>query len=298
MTRLDDFLDPLHHGVWEVAIPKDLVTEPPDPGWERSLINIPTPGTLASYRKGNYHVHETSTEWKVHLDRYDPKVHPFLHLADDAPLLLMIADTFVTLVASTRSSPGSKTGIILREQKRTWQILILVGFALALLGAWIITNPLLTFGGMMHLLLPLGIVVLGVFIARKGISLHQKSLVSAGSLFLGVSVFFLGIVTFYLPLDDFVQLLLLILAFWAFGSAYMSFSRVARGKSAVPEGFYRRLGTGCFSFLLAVSILLIPDAMLALLMEVFGTLVFLLGVALGSGGWRLREKMRGPGKDE
>ena len=37
-----------------------------------------------------------SAEWRVHLDRYDPKVHPLLHLVDDAPLLLMISDTFMT----------------------------------------------------------------------------------------------------------------------------------------------------------------------------------------------------------
>jgi hypothetical protein len=65
MTRLDDFLGPLHEGVWEVVVPKDTVTEPPDTGWKKSGINVPSPGTLASYRKGRYHVHETKTEWRV-----------------------------------------------------------------------------------------------------------------------------------------------------------------------------------------------------------------------------------------
>jgi hypothetical protein len=69
MTRLDEFLEPLHHGVWEVAVPKDSVTEPLDSGWEKSKINVPSPGTIDSYRKGQYHVHETATEWRVHLDR-------------------------------------------------------------------------------------------------------------------------------------------------------------------------------------------------------------------------------------
>jgi len=292
MTRIDDFLDPLHQGVWAVTVPKVMVSEPLDAGWERSLINVPSPGTLASYRKGNFHVHETSNEWKVHLDRYDPKVHPFLHLADDAPLLLMIADTFLTLIISTRCSPERNTWGTLKEQRRTWEIMILAGFALALAGVWIITNPLITFGGIIQFLFPLGIMVSGVFITRKGISLHHMSLVSFGSLFFGISVFCLGIVTLFLPLDLFILLLLLILASWAFGSAYMSFSRVVRGKKAVPEGFYYRLGTGILSFLLAISILLVPDAILALLMEIFGVLIFLLGIVLCSGGWRLREKMK------
>jgi hypothetical protein len=75
MTRLDEFLEPLHHGVWEVVVPNDSVTEPLDSGWEKEKINVASPGTIVSYRKGQYHVHETTTEWRVHLDRHDPKLH-------------------------------------------------------------------------------------------------------------------------------------------------------------------------------------------------------------------------------
>ncbi len=292
VTRLDDLLEPLHQGIWEVAVPKESVTEPLDAGWERSLINIPTPGTIASYRKGQYHAHETVAEWKVHLDRYDPKAHPVLHLLDDAPLLLMIADTLITLVAAARRGPGSYVDMQLKEQKRTWQVLLLAGCALALIGIWIFGNPLDSFGGIVSLLFPLGIIALGIVIARKGISLHQGALVSPGSFFIGISLVLLGIVTFDFGLDVWIQLLLLILASWAFGSAYMSFSRVARGRREVPEGFFRRMGLGIFSFILAAGILIVPDAMLELLMETFGILVFLLGIAIASSGWRLREKMR------
>ncbi len=291
ISRIDDFLGPLHEGIWEITIPKSSVTEPLGPGWERSLLNIPSPGTLASYRKGHYHIHEKQTAFSVHLDRYDPKTHPFLHLVDDAPLLLMIADTFTALVASARKSAEIKTGLLLKEQKRTWQILIMVGFALFLVATWIILNPLLTFGGILRIMVPLLIMVLGIIISRKGISPDFTGIVSRGSLFIGVSVFLMGIVSFYLPLDIFVQIVLLVLSFWAFGSAWMSFSQVARGKDSVPEGFYRRLMTGIFSLLLALLILLIPDAMVALLMEIFGILVLLLGIVLCAGGWRLRVKM-------
>lgn len=203
----------------------------------------------------------------------------------------MIADTFTTLVASARKSPEIKTGLLLKEQKRTWQILIMVGIVLFLVSTWIVLNPLLTFGGILHIMVPVLIMVLGIIISRKGISPDFTGIVSLGSLFIGVSVFLLGIVSFYLPLDIFVQVLLLVLSFWAFGSAWMSFSQVVRGKDFVPEGFYRRLITGIFSLLLALLILLIPDAMVALLMEIFGILVLLLGIVLCTGGWRLRAKM-------
>jgi hypothetical protein len=91
MTSIEDFLQPLREGVWEVIIQKDQVEDPLGPDWIVSLINIPTPGTIASYRKGKYHLHETKKAYKVHLDRYDPKKHPIFHLIDDAPLLLMIS---------------------------------------------------------------------------------------------------------------------------------------------------------------------------------------------------------------
>lgn len=267
------------------------MTEPLDPGWERSLLNIPTPGTVASYRKGHYHVHETEHAYSVHLDRYDPKIQPFQHLVDDAPLLLMIADTFVTLVARARKAPEMKTGVVLTEQKRVWQIQILVGVALFLTALWIVFNPLITFAGMTNILVPAAIMVLGIMISRKGFSGDATKVLSPGSLFLGISVFFLGIVSFYLPLDIFIQVVLLILSFWAFGSAWVSFSLVAKGKQSVPEGFYRRMFIGIFSLLLALLIVLIPDAAVALLMEILGILVLLLGVVLCAGGLRLRAKM-------
>ena len=112
VTTLDEFLRPLHEGVWEVIVPKESVTEPLDPSWVKSRINVPSPGTRASYRKGQYHAHEQQTEWHVHLDNYDPKVHPVLHLIDDAPLLLMIGDTVVTLIAGTRKKTGKEEEIL------------------------------------------------------------------------------------------------------------------------------------------------------------------------------------------
>ena len=78
----------------------------------KSPINVPSPGTIASYRKGQYHAHEQPAQWHVHLDNYDPKVHPYLHLVDDAPLLLIIGDTVVTLIAGSRKKTGNEKEIL------------------------------------------------------------------------------------------------------------------------------------------------------------------------------------------
>ena len=148
-------------------MPKESVTEPLDAGWVKSPINVPTPGTIASYRKGQFHVHEQQAEWHVHLDNHDPKVHPYLHLIDDAPLLLMIGDTVITLIAGTRKKTGNEKEI-LEDQKRSWKEQVLVGALLMLVGIFIVVNPMLSFKGLMNLLVPLAIISLGIITARPG----------------------------------------------------------------------------------------------------------------------------------
>ena len=80
--------------------------------------------------KGRFHVHETKTEWRVHLDRYDPQKNPLMHLVDDAPLLLMISDTFMTLVMDTKRTEIKKTADILRTQRFIWQEQVVFGLVL------------------------------------------------------------------------------------------------------------------------------------------------------------------------
>lgn len=162
MTRLDDYLGPLDRGVWEVAVPKETVTEPLGPAWKRSRLNVPSPGTIASYRNGRYHVHETKEEWRVHLDRYDPTVHPFLHLVDDAPLLLMISDTFMTLVLDTRRRDVQDTAGILAAQRFIWQEQGLYGLVLVLAGLFILANPFRFFLNMFEIFIPLAITGFGI----------------------------------------------------------------------------------------------------------------------------------------
>ncbi len=44
MSKLEDFLTPLHQGVWEVIVLKEDVTEPLGKGWVKSGFNLPSPG--------------------------------------------------------------------------------------------------------------------------------------------------------------------------------------------------------------------------------------------------------------
>jgi uncharacterized membrane protein HdeD (DUF308 family) len=291
VTRLDDFLAPLHQGVWEVEVPKESVTEPLDPGWEKSSVNIPSQGTIASYRKGQYHVHETTDEWRVHLDRYDPKDHPVLHLVDDAPLLLMIGDTVVALAQDTQRGKVRDTDTILEEQNRSWQLQVLIGVALLLGGIYIIANPLSFYQGLIRLAVPLLIIVLGIMLVTRGVTFRPVALISAYYLILGILVVLIGIVSFFLPIAVWSTVILGIVTLWGFGSAYMALRRVAHGRAAVPDGFYKWLLIGILSLLLAVLILVLPNHTVALIMIVIGILALLLGTTLVVNGVRLRRWM-------
>jgi len=291
VARLDDFLAPLHRGVWEVVVPKESVTEPLDPAWERSSVNVPSPGTIASYRKGQYHVHETADEWRVHLDRYDPKDHPLLHLVDDAPLLLMIGGTVVALAQDTRKGKIRDTDAILEEQKRSWQLQVLIGATLLIVGSYIIANPLSFYQGLIHLALPLLLIALGIMLVTRGATFRPPALISGYYLVLGILVVIIGIVSFYLPIAVWSTVILGIVTLWGFGSAYMALRRVAHGRAAVPEGFVKWLFIGVFSLLLAVSILLLPNPTVALIMIVVGVIALLLGITLMVNGVRLRQWM-------
>lgn len=290
MSKLDEFLEPLHHGVWEVTIPKESVTEPLDPGWQKSTLNVPSPGTIASYRKGLYHVHETSTEWRVHLDNHDPKHHPVLHLIDDAPLLLMIGDTFVTLIADSRKKTGDEEKI-LEGQTKAWQDQVLIGLFIILVGLFVVTNPLLTFQGITQLFVPLVIIGLGLFTLWKGVSIRPFRILSGDILYRGMGIMLAGIIAFYLPLAVWVIVLLGILALWMLASAIKLLGRARKGRAAIPEGFISRIVIAILSIVLVGLVIVNPKRILQLLMVIMGIVAFLLGVMLVVNGIRLRKRM-------
>lgn len=290
MSNLDEFLGPLHHGVWEVEIPKVTVTEPLDQGWEIFRINVPSPGTIASYRKGQYHVHETATEWRVHLDNHDPKRHPILHLIDDAPLLLMIGDTFGTLIASTRKKTGDEAKI-LEEQSKAWKDQVLIGLFIILVGIFVITNPLLTFKGITRLFVPLVIIGLGMFTIRKSVRVQPLRINEDAGLYRGIIISIAGIIAFYLPLTLWIVGLLGILAVWMLATAIVLLGRARKGRSAIPEGFVSRVVIAILSLCLVGLIITYPIEIVGLLMIVLGVIGLLLGIMLFVNGVRLKRWM-------
>ena len=290
MSSLDEFLGPLHHGVWEVEIPKESVTEPLDQGWEVSRINIPSPGTIASYRKGQYHVHETDTEWRVHLDNHDPKRHSILHLIDDAPLLLMIGDTFGTLIASTRKKTGEEAKI-LEEQSKAWKDQILIGLFIILVGIFVITNPLLTFKGITRLFVPLVIVGLGIFTIMKSVRVQPFRIIEDAVLYRGIIISIAGIIAFYLPLTLWIVGLLGILAVWMLATAIVLLGRARKGRSAIPEGFVSRIVIAILSLCIVGLIFTYPIEIVGLLMILLGVIGLLLGIMLFVNGVRLKRWM-------
>ena len=292
MTRLDDYLKPLDQGIWEVVIPKDTVTEPLDTGWKKSGINVPSPGTIASYRKGRFHVHEMRTEWRVHLDRYDPKEHPLLHLVDDAPLVLMISDTFMTLVMDTKRTDNKKTADVLKTQRFIWQEQLIFGLVLCLVGLFVINNPANFFKSLFEQIIPCIIIGLAILLLVRPFRTRLPENYRAVDLSCGIGIFCAGIFAFFLPLALWVIFILVILAAWMIASAVMLLLRVAKGRHAVPEGFYSRLAIGIVSLLLAIHLFLSPAGVLLLLMEILGAVTLLLGITLCINGLRLRTWMK------
>lgn len=287
MVRLDDCLGPLSEGVWEVVIPKSVLTEPPGPGWERSAINIPSPGTIASYRNGQYHAHETADDYRVHVDRYDPKAHPILHLADDAPLLLMVADTFGTLVRESRDPVTRDTRAVLEAQETTWQRLVLAGASSMVVAFLIISDPLSSFEAVTQMILPLVLGLLGIITLAREIRPVFRGF---HALVPGVAILAAALVAALLSLEAFTGIVLAILGVWALLSSLLSFRHLSRGRAGVPEGFGLRLGIALGSLAFAATVFLAPEWIVPLLMETVGILGMVTGFILLGDGLRLRKR--------
>ncbi|MEN6609809.1 MAG: hypothetical protein ABFC24_03125 [Methanoregulaceae archaeon] len=273
-------------------MPKESVTVPLDSGWVKSRINVPSPGTIACYRKGKYHAHEQQAEWHVHLDNYDPKVHPILHLIDDAPLLLMVGDTVVTLIAGTRKKTGKETEI-LEEQERSWKEQVLAGALLLLGGTFIFANPSLTFKATIHLLVPLLMIGLGIITSSQGLSFRPAGVREGGLFYRGIGIVIAGVITFFLPLHLWIGVILGILTLWMFASAVILLARAGKGRTAIPEGFTSRVAIAVLSLMLGVLIFLNPWGLFQVIIMTVGVIAILLGLMLFVNGVRLRDRMIG-----
>jgi len=292
MQRIEDLLEPLHQGVWQVVVQKDEVERLSGAQWVRSRINIPTPGTIASYRNGQYHLHETATEYRVHLDRYDPKKHPFLHLIDDAPLVLMIFDTVAALATDSRNAFKS-TGSILEEQRKAWKLMILTGLFLIILGGWIASEPFITFDSITRFIVPIILIGISIPFLRSGIDIHPLRIKSTGRLILGIGIAFIGLSAFFEEPDSTAGIFLLVVTFWTFASAWVSFRYSFRNRRGSLQEVIPRFIIGTLSLLVAVATLFAPDTVVIALVFILAGIAILFGCYLileGIAFWRRMKK--------
>ncbi|MBN1165596.1 MAG: hypothetical protein JXA44_00535 [Methanospirillaceae archaeon] len=291
MTTIDDYLQPLNNGVWEVVIHKDDISEPLSDNWEKSPVNVPTPGTVASYRNGQYHAHETKTEWRVHLDRYDPNVHPVLHLIDDAPLFLMISETIITLF-SEAVGRSTQTKEKLKDQEISLKKGFLFGFILLLIGSVFLISPKVMYYGIIGVVLPAIVIGAGALSVIRSIIRHPGEVSDQKDLFYGGLLIIVGIILVYIPVIFWSLLLLVMLSFWMLSSAFILLNRARKGRSAIPEGFYSRLAIALISIIVVLIPLLIPGMMLHLFMLIMGVIIILLGCALISASYNLKQRSK------
>ncbi len=298
MPALDDFLETLHQGVWEVVIPKESVTEPFGAAWKKSPLNLPTPGVIASYRKGKYHLHETQTEYKVHLDRYDPETHPVLHLVDDAPLLLMIAATVGTLIHYVRAGPPESTEEVLKEQEQSWRWQVLIGLPMIFAGILILSDGLDLFFGIVSVAVPVLLSGVGIAIIGKGYLDNPDKNRFPSEIFPGLIVLAIGIISWFFALRFWILSVFLIIVVWNFGSAAFLIAGVLKKENASRDDLATRLILGFLSLIFAALIVWVPGSGEFFLGIAIGSLAVLGGTALIVNGLRLRARMAGRSPEE
>ena len=275
MSILDDFLGPLHQGIWEVIVPKKHVDGLLGPDWKESKVNLPSPETIASFRKGRYHAHETKSDYRVHIDLYDPVQHPVMHLIDDAPLLLMISGSVESLWVDAKNTRKMDSAELLREQRIAWQLIFLAGICLLILGGLIIARLFSVFDIFLAYGLPLAIIGFALFIIFQGIRMRPLNAVAKKNIIVGAIFIVLGLLAFLFPAFT-VLLLILLIAIWPISSAIVSLKRVRKGKVATPDGFTKRLVIGVGSIILAVLSILFPvEVTMFILVLVAGIVIFI-----------------------
>jgi uncharacterized membrane protein HdeD (DUF308 family) len=287
MPALMDFLDALHQGVWEVVVPKEEVTEPVEGLWKKSPVNVPTPETIASYRNGQYHAHETEQDYRVHVDRYDPEKNPVMHLVDDAPLALMIFETLETLTVSTgdvkREDPVARiVNLRLSGGMRIALGALVFGIGFVLLLLAVGTTVLL-----FEVVVPALVVLAGIVLLSNGIRLRVRGEHAKKDVVRGLALI-AGAVMLYLFWAFYVVLLLLILAAWFLSSAAVTLGRVVRTRGKLSQGFAFTLGLGVVSLLFGYWAFADPARLLKILVLVLGVITILAGIFLVTDGYGLR----------
>ncbi|MDD1724825.1 MAG: hypothetical protein LUQ07_06830 [Methanospirillum sp.] len=294
MPDIYDFLSALHQGTWEVVIPKSLLTTPLGPEWKPSAINVPTPDTVASYRNGQYHAHETKTEYRVHLDRYDPKKNPFLHLIDDAPLILMIYETVETLYVTGKDTRRKDMKERLQEQQITWKIRVVTGIGLItasiILGLMAINQSDILFSA----ILPGLVGIFGIFLVATGIIQRARNEHSNRDIFNGLLMIG-GSIIMFLFWHLYFAILFILLSLWVLSSAYVTITRIMKNKKNIPQGMLLTLGMGIGSLALGIYSIIDPGSFLTILIILLAAIIFLAGLCIcidGYGLWNAGKLMK------
>ena len=182
---------------------------------------------------------------------------------------------------------------ILDEQNTTWRMLFLMGLAMMATGIFIGLDPYAFFEGIVLFLIPLIVVAVGACIIVRGSLFGSRSTAIWSRIFLGLGIIAIGTALLFLPNDLIAGFILLILAFWTFSSGIVSVKRLSGGRSGVPEGFFKILAVGILSLILAVAIVVAPDTMITILVDIVAVIVILLGMLLIGEGLSLKRRMKG-----
>lgn len=291
MSTLESYLDALHQGVFQVVVPKDLVTEPLEPGWKRSAINVPSPETIASYRKGQYHAHETVLEYRVHMDRYDPEKNPIMHLIDDAPLALMLHETmetvFITGKDATRRDPLQR----LADQHMTWKFRMGLGIVLVAIGVTLLLTAFYGTLSFFAVTLPALVLILGLIAIAKGARQRNRKEHADKDIIRGSIVAVAGIALFIFW-KLYLILILLVLAVWLFSSAAVTLLRAYRERGSLTKGFWYTLGLGVSSLVLGILAITLPGGLIRLLILLLAGIVLMAGAFIVLDAYGLRNAAR------
>ncbi len=291
MSTLESFLDALHQGVYQVIVPKAVVTEPLEPDWKRSAINVPSPDTIASYRRGQYHAHETVSEYRVHMDRYDPEKNPLMHLIDDAPLVLMVHDTMETILVTAKDATRRDPLQRLLDQQMSWRFRMGLGALLWAIATILLFLAFYDITPFFAVILPSLVLLLGLLTIVKGIRQrdrkeHANKDIVRGSVVAGAGVFLFVFWELYLVL------ILLLLAIWFFSSAVVTLLRVVRERGNLPNGFWYTSGLGVSSLALGILAVTLPEGLVDLLILLLAGIVLMAGAFMVLDAYGLRNAAR------
>ncbi|MCU0861319.1 MAG: DUF308 domain-containing protein [Methanomassiliicoccales archaeon] len=213
------------------------------------------------------------------MDLYDPEHHPVMHLVDDAPLLLMLSGSVESLWVDAKNTRKMDYAQLMHEQKVAWQLILLAGICLLVLGGLILAKLFYVFSYLLEYGLPLAIIGFAIFIIFQGIRTRPLNAVAKKNVIVGAIFIALGLLAFAFPAFTIILLIMLI-AIWPISSAVVSLKRVRQGKLATPDGFTKRLAIGVGSLILAVLAIFFPvDITLLILIVVAGIVIF-IGVIL------------------